>query len=264
VVTGASSGIGAHAAARLAERGWSVAVVGRNRERTDSVAASVGGRAFYVDYDSFASVRSLATELLDALPSIDALVNNAGGLVSPRSISADGNERTLQHNHLSPFLLTALLRERLESCNARVVSTASVMNRVGALRLDDLDWSKRSWSGGWQAYGTAKLATVMFMSELARRSSLEAYSVHPGYVSTGFGSDSRLVRLSGVLRKGGFGIPVSEGAVPLVMLTDTEHVPAANGSYFDRLTPNGAVGRQARDRALASALWERTATLVGI
>ncbi|HPM53196.1 MAG TPA: SDR family NAD(P)-dependent oxidoreductase, partial [Rhodoglobus sp.] len=41
VITGASSGIGANAAARLAAAGWEVAVVGRNPERTRSVAESM-------------------------------------------------------------------------------------------------------------------------------------------------------------------------------------------------------------------------------
>lgn len=262
VITGASSGIGAIAARRLAEQGHTVAVVGRNPERTAAVAAAIGADHFLVDYDSLASVRSLAATLLEAYPRIDVLLNNAGGLVSPRGITADGNEKTLQHNHLAPFLLTSLLRERLEASQGRVVGTSSIMNRVGRLRLDDLQWEKRAWRGGWVAYGTSKLATILFMRELAKRSSLQAYAVHPGYVATQFGTDSPLIRLSTALRSGGFGIPAEEGAVPLIRLATDEDVPGANGGYFDRLKPNGATTRQGRDDALAAALWERTAELV--
>ena len=263
VITGASSGIGAIAARRLAEQGHEIAVVGRNPERTRAVAAEVSGRHFLADYDSLDSVRTLGAALLDAYPQIDVLLNNAGGLVSPRGLTADGNEKTFQHNHLAPFLLTSLLRERLEASGGRVVSTSSVMNRVGAVRLDDLQWAKRRWFGGWKAYGTSKLETILFIRELARRSSLEAYSVHPGYVATQFGTDSRLIRISTVLRSGGFGIPAEEGALPLIRLASDPDVPGENGGYFDRLQPNGSTPKQANDQRLAAELWDVTAKLVG-
>ena len=263
IITGASSGIGAVAARRLAGLGHRVAVVGRNPERTRAVAAEVGGTAFLADYDSLDDVRSLASALLKKYRTIDVLLNNAGGLVSPRGLTRDGYEKTLQHNHLAPFLLTSLLRNRLEASKGRVVSTSSVMNRIGDVHIDDLQWEKRAWLGGWKAYGTAKLETILFMRELARRTSLEAYSVHPGYVATQFGTDSRLIRISTLLRTGGFGIPVEEGALPLIRLATDTNVPGENGGYFDRLQPNGATPRQANDEVLASELWEATAALVG-
>lgn len=262
-MTGASSGIGAIAARHLAEQGHTVAVVGRNAERTRAIAAEIGGLAFLADYDSLDSVRALASELLAAYPAIDVLVNNAGGLVSPRGLSVDGNEKTFQHNHLAPFLLTSLLRERLEASQGRVVSTSSIANRAGNVRLDDLQWQKRPWLGGWRAYGTSKLETILFIRELARRTSLQAYSVHPGYVATQFGTDSRLIRISAMLRSGGFGIPAEEGALPLIRLAGDAVIPGENGGYFDRLQPNGATAKQANDATLASALWEASASLVG-
>jgi NAD(P)-dependent dehydrogenase (short-subunit alcohol dehydrogenase family) len=264
VITGASSGIGAVTASHLAASGWDVAVVGRNEERTRAVAAEAKASPFVVDYDSLDSVRSLAGELLAAYPRIDVLLNNAGGLVSPRSLSVDGHERTFQHNHLAPFLLTGLLTERLEASSARVVSTASVAHRSGTVRLDDLEWEKRAWLGGWRAYGTSKLETVLFMRELAKRTSLEAYSVHPGFVSTNFGTDSALLRFSLRLRPGGFGIPAAEGAVPLIRLATDTNVPGPNGGYFDQLEVNGASVPQASDDELAAALWDRTAEIVGL
>jgi len=264
VLTGASSGIGAIAAARIAEAGWQVAVVGRNPERTRAVATRVGGEAFLADYDRLDDVRSLADALLERYPVIDVLANNAGGLIGERGVTADGHERTFQHNHLAPFLLTSLLTPRLLEAEAgRVVSTASIMNLVGQVRVDDLDWTKRRWFGGWRAYGTSKLETVLFMRELARRTSLEAFSFHPGYVSTGFGADSLAMRLSQRVRPGGFGIPAEQGAVPLIRLVTETTVDAANGAYFDQLKANGRTHRSADDAALAAALWERSAELVG-
>lgn len=262
VITGASSGIGAEAARALAADGWEIAVVGRNPERTRAVAAEVGGRAWLADYDRLDEVRELASGLLGAYPRIDVLANNAGGLISRKGETADGHERTLQHNHLAPFLLTTLLLPRLLDSEARVVSTSSVMNLIGKVRLDDLEWQRRTWAGGWRAYGTAKLATILFMRELATRTGLAAYSFHPGYVATGFGANSAFIRLSHTIRPGGFGVPVAVGAAPLVNLASAEVVAAAPGAYFDQLTPNGRTARQAADDSLAAGLWERSAALV--
>jgi NAD(P)-dependent dehydrogenase (short-subunit alcohol dehydrogenase family) len=264
VITGASAGIGAEAARSLAEQGWDVAVVGRNPERTRAVAKEVGGQSFLADYDRLDDVRSLADRLLTVYPTIDVLANNAGGLVSQKGATADGHERTFQHNHLAPFLLTHLLLPRITEAGGRVISTSSVMNRVGSVKLDDLEWTKRRWMGGWRAYGTAKLETVLFMRELARRSTVQAYSFHPGYVSTGFGADSAFIRFSYLLKRGGFGVPVAVGAAPLVHLASAETVSAPSGTYFDQLKPNGRTAKQGGDDALAAELWHRSAALLGL
>jgi NAD(P)-dependent dehydrogenase (short-subunit alcohol dehydrogenase family) len=269
VITGASSGIGAEAARQLSAAGWQVAVVGRNRSRTEGVAESVGGTPFIADFDRLDEVRALAGALAATYPRIDALANNAGGLVSTRGLSADGFERTFQHNHLAPFLLTNLLLPRLLEAQARVVSTASVMNLVGAVDLDDLHWSRRRWFGGWRAYGTVKLETILFARELSRRTGLEAYSFHPGYVATSFGAENAIVRLAARVKPGGLGIAPSVGAAPLVHLVSAPTVGAGPGAYFDQLKPNGRTARQARlndpaSEALAAALWQRSATLVGL
>lgn len=189
VLTGASSGIGRVAASELAAAGATVAVVGRNPQRTRAVAADVGGEPFVADFDRLDDVRALAEALLMRLDRIDVLANNAGGLVPTRTDTVDGNERTIQSNHLAPFLLTRLLLPRLietgrEHPGARVVSTASVANRFGHLRLDDLDKRRGPWLGGWGAYCAAKLVTILFIRELAERllpTAVDAYSFTPAW-----------------------------------------------------------------------------------
>lgn len=276
VLTGASSGIGAVAARELATRGATIAVVGRNPERTRAVADSIGAPHFLADYDRLADVRALASALLERFPRIHVLANNAGGLVSRRGLSADGHDRTLQHNHLAPFLLTRLLLPRMletaaaaradnDDVTVRVLGTASVASRFGAVRLDDLQWRKRAWLGGWRAYGTAKLATILFTKELARRTAdagVEAYSFHPGFVRTRFGGRSAAMAAVKLLTGGSYGISEEAGAVPLVQLASVPRVGAASGTYFDTLTPNGATHPQAEDAWLARSLWAATEALV--
>jgi NAD(P)-dependent dehydrogenase (short-subunit alcohol dehydrogenase family) len=272
VITGASSGIGAVAAAELAAKGDRVVVVGRNPERTKAVAEKIGADFLLADFARFDDVRALGEALLERHDSIDVLLNNAGGLISKRTITPDGHSATLQSNYLSPYLLTRMLLPRLEAAaeadgRARVISTSSVANRFGKLDLDDLDSATTPWRGGWRAYGRAKLAVVMFVRELARRESrsgVEAYSVHPGAVVTGFGGDSPVIRFGTAITGGRWGATPEVGAAPLLALAADAPVPAASGAYFDRLRPNGRVAAQARDASLQHELWNRTAAIVGL
>lgn len=264
VITGASSGLGRAAAVNLASRGAELAVVGRNPERTAAVASAVGGTAFLADYDHLDQVRHLADGLLARYDRIDVLANNAGGLVSKRAITSDGFERTFQSNHLAPFLLTNLLLPVLERSRARVISTASLANLAARLDLGDLNFENRAWFGGWSAYGTSKLETILFIEEFAKRTGLEAYAFHPGYVATGFGAGNALIRLANAISAGRIGLRSEQGAVPLVYLASVREVGARSGTYFERLTPNGRVHRAARDPQLAELLWEKSAELVGL
>ncbi|MEF2978243.1 SDR family NAD(P)-dependent oxidoreductase [Subtercola sp. YIM 133946] len=266
VITGASSGIGRSAAGTLAADGATVAVVGRNPERTRAVAAEIGGEAFLADYDRLDDVRELADALLARYDRIDVLANNAGGLVAKRALTVDGHERTIQSNHLAPFLLTNLLLPRLlegaATAPVRVISTASSANNLGRIRLDDLDLRNRRWFGGWPAYGAAKLANILFIQELARRTAgtgLEAYSFHPGFVASSFGADTWPLKLSNAIGQGHIGLSPEAGAVPLVQLASLDDVQAAldapSGTFFDQLKPNGRTSKQAHDPEFATKFW---------
>jgi NAD(P)-dependent dehydrogenase (short-subunit alcohol dehydrogenase family) len=267
VITGASSGLGRAAAIALSTRGATVAVVGRNPERTRAVADQVGGFPFIADFDRLTDVRILAEELLASYPRIDVLANNAGGLVTARGSSADGHERTFQHNYLAPFLLTNLLLDRVIQSAGRVISTASGANMFSRLDLDDLDWKRRAYAGGWLPYGTSKLQTIMFIRELAQRtagSGVDAFSFHPGFVATGFGADSALLRLGQFVSRGSLGISPEQGAAPLIHLASEHDIVSPSGSYFDGLRPNGRERKDASDELLCRELWEKSAEMVGL
>ena len=125
--------------------------------------------AFTADLSAQAQVRQLAAELLADLPHIDVLVNNAGGYWNTRHVTADGLERTFAVNHLAPFLLTALLLERIRQSHGRPRGHRRPRTRrrwAGSI-FDDLQ-GERSYSGA-RAYNQSKLANVMFTHELARR-----------------------------------------------------------------------------------------------
>src|SRR5712691_9270931 len=124
VITGGSSGIGAAAARELRKRGANVVITGRSAA-TAQLANEIGADYVLADFARFCDVRALAETLLAKYPRIDVLANNAGGLIAGREITEDGHEKTMQVNHLAPFFLTLLLRERLEASSATVINTAS-------------------------------------------------------------------------------------------------------------------------------------------
>jgi NAD(P)-dependent dehydrogenase (short-subunit alcohol dehydrogenase family) len=268
VITGASSGIGAEAARRLAELGATVAVVGRSPEKTAAAAQRVGGRAHLADYGRLDDVRRLAADLLAAYERIDILANNAGAIFTTRTTSADGHEMTFQVNHLAPFLLTNLLLARLAAApgGARVINTASNVYRRARLDLDDLDGTRRGYRNQ-QAYPASKLATILFTQELARRTrgtGVTASAFHPGLVATDLGRDSPVFRLMNSWLGRTILSSPRRGAEPLLHLATIADPQAVNGAYFNRLKPEDPANEQARDPNVARQLWEQSAQLTGL
>ena len=76
-----------------------------------------------------ADVRALAEEVRERYEHIDVLANNAGALFASRQETSEGFERTFALNHLAPFLLTNLLRDRLS--RRPVMTTASDAHKAG-------------------------------------------------------------------------------------------------------------------------------------
>lgn len=269
VITGASDGIGAAAARALAAAGHRVAVVGRSPEKTEKVARELSADHFVADFTSLADVRRLAAELDEAYPRIDVLANNAGGILGDRTKTVDGFERTVQVNHLAPFLLTSLLLDKLLASRATAIQTSSAGARLfGRLDVDDLDHDRDFTPH--LAYGTAKLENILFTVELHRRfhdQGLSAAAFHPGGVATNFGAESTsFFRPLYQSRIGKLVLATPErGAAQLVRFAQTEPgVDWQSGAYYEGGRIARRVNPQARDADLARRLWERSAELVGV
>ncbi|WP_245671037.1 SDR family NAD(P)-dependent oxidoreductase [Nocardia amamiensis] len=268
VVTGASSGIGAEAAQRLAARGATVAVVGRSPERTGEVAANAGAQPFVADFARLDDVRKLADQLLDRYQRIDVLANNAGGAWPKRTVTDDGNELTFQVNHLASFLLTNLLLERLTQSRARVVNTSSTTYRMAKLDLDTVNEPTGSFNQ-LGAYAASKLANILFTRELARRTEgtgLTTAAFHPGAVATHV-YDNAPLGLGWFIRSPlsrPFFIRPDKGAEPLVHLATTADGEAINGQYFHRFKLEPPSNKQAIDAGLAQRLWTLSEQATGI
>src|SRR6266496_1822470 len=135
VVTGAWRGLGRAAAARLHERGASVGVNVRNRERAEAVAKEIGERAFAVPGDVAADgvPDEIARRTLEHFGRIDILINNAAIPLSTRfpDLTAEEWRRAIEVNLTAPFLMTkAVLPAMRAQDYGRIINISSSAGRM--------------------------------------------------------------------------------------------------------------------------------------
>ena len=139
-----------------------------------------------LDNASLASVRAFADAFKARYDRLDILLNNAGLMAIPRTLTADGFEMQIGVNHLAHFALTGLLLDVIvKTPNARIHNVSSSANWMGTINFDDL-MGERPY-GRWEAYGQSKLANVFFTFELQQRLTAAGFDTisntsHPGLV----------------------------------------------------------------------------------
>jgi retinol dehydrogenase 14 len=273
LITGGTGGIGKATAVGLARLGARVCIVGRDATRATAAAEDIRAKSgnpavdvFAVDMSAQAEVRRLAAEVLDAYPRLDVLVNNVGGFWQHRHVTADGLEHTFAVNHLAPFLLTNLLRERLTaSAPARIVTVSSGAQSLGRIDFDDLQ-GERDYSGQ-RAYNQSKRANVMFTYELARRldgTGVTANVLHPGVTRTDFSAEDspRWMEIIGPVGRPFMKSP-ARGAATSIYLASSQEVEGVTGQYFANRKPRKS-SADSYDTAAALRLWQVSADLVGL
>jgi dehydrogenase/reductase SDR family protein 13 len=272
LVTGASSGIGLHAAGALARGGAQVFLGCRSIEKADATAAALRAQAgaagaalalepFVVELGDLASVRSAAAAFLARGVPLAGLVNNAG-VAGVKGQTRDGFELTFGVNHLGPFLLTGLLEPALRAAGrARVVNVSSNAHR-GATGIDfaALRGPTRSLIG-WPEYSVSKLCNILFTRELARRwadRGVTTYALHPGVVATGLWRPiPQPLRWLMMLPM----ISPEEGARTIIYCATAPELVDTSGRYY-RDQREARPSPVAEDDALAARLWEESEGMV--
>ncbi|MGW1075997.1 SDR family NAD(P)-dependent oxidoreductase [Streptomyces sp. NPDC002537] len=241
LVTGATSGIGWETARLLAGRGDTVVVHAPDQASGDDAVARLVAagadtlrlRLAVADFSRLDEVRAMAARVADEHPVLDVLVNNAAcAAPERRTLTADGNELSLQVNFLAAYLLTHELSGPLGARpGSRVVNVSSAMHRTASISWGDPHRTKRY--SRLAAYAQSQLALTIFAREEAPWTSV---SVHPGVC------DTALLPL--YAHEGDSAV---EGAERVARLCDpaTELVP---GAYYDRtaLSPAAPVALEER------------------
>jgi NAD(P)-dependent dehydrogenase (short-subunit alcohol dehydrogenase family) len=209
---------------------------------------------------------------------VDVLVNNAGVVMPPaRQVTRDGFELHLGTNHLGHFALVAHLLPRLRKGEGpRVVIVSSLGHHLARINLEDLQFERRRYRK-FAAYAQSKLANLLFMRELQRRSDaggwgLTSVAAHPGFAATDALSHRAkktwLDALEPHLRKL---VPTAEQAArPVIYAAEAAEIQA--GGYYGPSGPGEIAGfpaparlsKAARTPELAARVWSVSETLTGI
>jgi NAD(P)-dependent dehydrogenase (short-subunit alcohol dehydrogenase family) len=273
IITGATSGVGYHAAKRLAQGGADLLLVCRNSEKAARVQEELK-REFrtkinvvQADFSHLEDVRSAASTLLENCSRIDVLINNAGMHMTRRKITDAGLETVFCVNHLASFLFTRLLLNRLvESAPARIIQVNSQGHRFGGLDLSDLNWERRRYKGlqGYGASKTAQLLTVWELSDQLKGSGVTINAMHPGAVRTNIGMNNGLLYqwyqryLIWPFLKG----PEISGNA-IYYLAAAPEMADVSGRFFNQ-TIDEKPAVHALDRSVGERIWKISEELTGL
>lgn len=198
LITGGNAGAGFEASRILLSKGAKVVMLNRSVERSTTAIATLkkefGSDAdvsfVHMDLAVLDSVREASSEVMKAVPQIDALICNAAiAQVPTQKLTVDGFESQLGVNHYGHFLLCGLLFDRIEASQGRIVVVASLGYKMGlkTIQFDDMNWDKNYHQN--KTYCHSKLAQMMFAYELqdkikAINKNVKVYVCHPGASAT--------------------------------------------------------------------------------
>lgn len=268
VITGTTHGIGRVTSRELARAGKTVIMLCRDLRAATAVRDEINRHApratvevVRCDLASLASVREAAAAVRRDYPRLNLLVHNAGMVSTRRRTSVDGFELTFATNHLGPFLLTALLSDRLDKA-ARIVMVASRIHYRGRLDFDAVT-NARARYGATGAYAGSKLANVMHTFALARRlagTSISVNCLHPGVVATNL--LPRWLRIiKPLLTREMF--DAERGARTSLYLALDPSVAGITGRYFDEYQLPRSASPLANDVEAQESLWNMSALWTG-
>ncbi|CAJ2629991.1 unnamed protein product [Trifolium pratense] len=280
VVTGASSGIGAETTRVLALRGVHVIMAVRNKVAAIDIKEAILKEipsakidVMELDLSSLESVKKFASEFKSSDLPLNILINNAGVMACPFTLSKDNIELQFATNHLGHFLLTNLLLDTMkktarESKNeGRIVNVSSGAHQFAyseGIRFDKIN-DKSSYSN-WRAYGQSKLANILHANELARQlkddgENIIANSLHPGAIVTNLYRYTSII--DGIINVVGKLVMknVQQGAATTCYVALHTQVKGIGGEYF--VDSNIAkTSSQGRNTDLAKKLWDFSMDLI--
>lgn len=280
LVTGANTGLGFEASKVLAARGARILLGCRSEDRANSAMEQIleetpGADLKFIPLDQadLSSIKNTA-KLVGKEPQIDVLVNNAGIMGVPHSLTKDGFESQFGVNHLGTFALTSLLLPKLEQAKKpRIVITSSLAHRSGRINFDDIN--AENGYRAFERYAMSKLANILHAGELDRRlqargSSIMATCCHPGVADTELSRHLPVFAKAILPVAGLFFSTPEQGAWST--LAAAAGKGAAGGKYYGPSQMGGWRGpatevsrsSTAKNEELAQKLWDLSVEMTGV
>jgi NAD(P)-dependent dehydrogenase (short-subunit alcohol dehydrogenase family) len=275
VITGATSGIGYLTAQKYASMGANLLCINRNQKKSEALCREIeskyGVKCDYkiADLSNLKDIHHVAEELLKLRTPIDVLIHNAGIYLTKRETTTDGFEKVFVIQYLSSFIINHILMEKLKAQEkARIIMVNSEGHRFAAwgLRLDDLNWEKRRYSG-LKSYGSAKLAQLLSMivfEEHFRNTGVSINAMHPGAVKTDTGQENGPIYRwykRNLIDKSLRSPQISAEA--LYYLGVSKELETVSGKFFN-LTTQEEPAPPALDKEVAYELWKKSLGLAGL
>ena len=272
LITGATNGIGQESAKALNNMGAEIVFVARNEEKGNFLKQQLkndSGRdatMIIANLSSQAEVKRAANEFLALEKPLDILLNNAGIMNRERNETVDGLEEVFSVNHLAYFTLSLMLSEKLRQTeNSRIINVASGAHQfVKDMNFDDLQSEKKFKP--LQVYGQSKLANILFTKSLSEKllnSGVTVNCLHPGFVSTGIGSNNKGIWNLLMFLAKPFAKKSNKGAETSIYLCASPAVKNISGEYFVDCSVE-KVSEAANDPKQAEKLWDISFELAGL
>ncbi len=267
LLTGAGGSIGKPLAVKLAKNGYHLIVTARDEQKATRLGAEIASLAgggsvesVAMDMGSLKAIRAGAEAIKARHEHLHVLINNAAVYHATRQTTQDGFEAMFGINHLAPFLLTNLLRDRLEAApGSRVVFVS--MDTGTVPDFGDLNAEKKFKP--LEQLGMVKAAnirTALHLAELLEPSKIGVFAVNPAMTRTTLVKEAPLpLRVIFAL----IGAKPETAAEYLYHVATSKDLAGKTGRFFNK-DREVAPPKTTDDPRIAEQLWTESERLVGL
>jgi NAD(P)-dependent dehydrogenase (short-subunit alcohol dehydrogenase family) len=227
-----------------------------------------------LDLTSFASIANAANTFKSREKRLDILINNAGVMAMPYSLTKEGYEIQFGTNHVGHALLTKLLlpvmleTAKEPGADVRIINVTSIGHFLAP--SGGIIWDQKELENQftWRRYGQSKLANILFTRELAARyPQITSVAVHPGVIITDLYASAQSnwflvlgLKIYGSLFRflPGHFRDTAKGALTQTWAATAAKENLDNGGLYMPVARKLTGSSYSRDMGLAKKLWEWT------
>ena len=188
LITGANKGIGLQIARDLAAHGLTVLVGSRNLEHGEAAAAEIGNNAHAIQLDvtDAASIAAAATRIRTEFGRLDILINNAGIVIQPDSVTESSLQNIRAVYETNVFGVIAVTQAMLpllrEAPSARIINVSS---SLGSLTYtSDATHHHHAFAGVYSSSKSALNGVTVALAKDLESTKIKVNAADPGYTAT--------------------------------------------------------------------------------